>query len=82
LLLAEGAEEEEEVAIKANYLQSLSDACTALSALNLQNPYLDISALEKQLINERERTRTYPGRLIPIALEVNEDDKARGELDP
>lgn len=61
------AEEGMEVAVKANYMQSLTDACNSLEALKLQNPYLDIDSLETILIEQREKVRKYPGRLVPVA---------------
>ena len=71
------AEKEEPIhqTVKANYLQSLNDASAALSALQLQNPFLPIESLTQSIQDEREKVRSYPDRLIPLDLESNEGGK-------
>ncbi len=76
LLLEEGDDESREIAIKANYVDKLSDACVALQALTLQNPFLDVKPLEDILITEREKVRKYPGRLIPLTPVINKSSDA------
>lgn len=81
-LLMAKAQEEVEVAVKANYMQSLTDACNSLEALKLQNPYLEIDTLETILIEEREKIRKHPGRLIPVTEEKSEDSNDNDQIDP
>jgi hypothetical protein len=53
-------------AIKANYLDSLEHVLSGLRDLAAQNPTFDVQLFRQHILDERNRVRAFPGRIIPI----------------
>jgi len=68
MVLAENqyAKDPDHNAIKANYLESLEHVLSGLRDLAAQNSTFDVQLFRQHILDERNRVRSYPGRIIPI----------------